>query len=55
MGEMDNDLSGDTPSRAATKSVAMIKKKKKNLGGPMNVDELKMNMNLLKAIGEIKR
>ena len=55
MGEIEYDLSDDTPSRAGTKSVAKLNKVMKKLGGPMNIDELKMNKELLKAIHEAKK
>ena len=55
MGELDNDATGDTPSRAGTKSVAIQNIKKKKLGGPMNIEELKMNKNLLRQINEAKK
>jgi hypothetical protein len=55
MGDMDYDLTGDTPSRAGTRSVAAQNIKKKKLGGPMNIDELKMNRDLLRQINEAKK
>lgn len=55
MGELDNDATGDSPSRAGTKSVAVQNMKKKKLGGPMNIEELKMNKDLLRQINKAKK
>ena len=54
MGETaDHDVTLDTASRSMSLNISLNKKKK--LGGPMNVEELKMNKMLLKEIHAAKK
>ena len=49
----DHDATADTASRSMSLNIPLNKKKK--LGGPMNVEELKMNKMLLKEIHAAKK
>ena len=49
----DNDAATDTVSKSMSMNISLIKKKR--VGGPMNVEELKMNKMLLKEIHAAKK
>ena len=51
----DTETVGDAVSRAVSKSMPVQNLKKKKLGGPMNIEELKMNRNLLLEIHAAKK